>query len=108
LDQPPGTVDAQPDAIAGHAELQFTGDTRAEIASVCSCRDQQHVRTPLLEHLAQRRRPHLGVVVVELSVHDAVGPVSRELVRCVRPEDERDVVAAELAGELPPFRQQLK
>src|SRR5262249_3634966 len=96
LDQPPGTVDAEPDAISRHAELQLARHPRAEVAAIRGGGNEEHVRAPPLEHLLQRAGPDLRVVFVQIALHDAVRAVACELEGDVRAEDERDVVAAEL------------
>jgi hypothetical protein len=67
------------------------------------------VGTLLPEDIADQPHPQLGVYSLgDLEREDAVGAVACKLFRAVRAEHERDVVAAELARQLPSFCEQLE
>src|SRR5205823_382933 len=112
LDEAAGTVDAEADAVPGHAELELACGARAIVTPVRARRDEEHVRPLALEHLAKGGAPPAGVVVAELRARDLDDDLRAAPRRLpsrlgeVVPEDERDVLAAELPRELPPLRQE--
>ena len=114
LDQAPGAVDPKVDAVAGHAELELARGTRAIVAAPARRGDQQDVRPLAPEHLRQRARPDDRLVLGQSSVvrdDDFFRAVARNLARRVvepLPEQQRDVLATELACELPPLREELE
>src|SRR6266542_6016365 len=114
LDQPARAIDAEPDAIARHAELELAGNARPEVAADCRGREEQDMRPRLLDDGSKRATTDLRVVLAQLGVlddHDSLRAVPCRLARRtlhVAAEEERDVLAAELAGELAPLAKQLE
>src|SRR5262249_6769133 len=113
LDQPTRPIDVEVDAIAPHPKLQLSRHARAHLAPEPARRNEEDVWALPCDHRAQRAAPDLRVVGREALVlghDDALGSVPSHLFengREVGAEHERDVLAAELAGQLAAFPEQL-
>src|SRR5262249_13014951 len=106
LEQPPASVGAEVDAVAGPAELAPACHARAKVASAGRGRDKQDMRALELDDLAKCGGPDVGHRLSQrFMVRDdhTVGTTQRDLGRSladVMAEHERDTRAAELPGEL--------
>ena len=113
LDQAPGLVDAEVDAVARHAQLELGRHPRAVVAALLV----EGIRSACGLSCSTTRRSAAAVLRVVLGESlvvdedDTLGAVAHGLAACrlePAPEDEGDVAASELPGQLSALSEQLE